>query len=98
MTKTKPPETPYGHLPPVMRLLYIREPSRSGAWLADRLSEDAAVEVQLDVQTATAAMIRLREESFDEHLLEYPQYTRPAYIRPLPQWLGCERSRSTRYL
>ncbi len=54
-----------------MRLLYIREPSRSGAWLADRLSQDAAVEVQLDVHTATAAMARLREESFDTILISH---------------------------
>lgn len=71
MKKTKLPETPYGHLPPVMRLLYIRAPSCSGTWLADRLAEDAAVEVQLDVQTATAAMARLREESFDTILISH---------------------------
>ena len=71
MKKSKLPITPNGHLPPVMRLLHVQDPVNAGTWLADRLSEDTAVEIQLEVHDPATAMSRLREEPFDAVLISH---------------------------
>ena len=69
MPKTTLPETPYGHLPPGMRLLYVCHDPDSEPWLADRFLEDSAVDVRLEAQTPATTMTLLREEAYDAVLI-----------------------------
>ena len=64
--KTAPPElpaTPWGYLPPSMRVLYVTTTRRGGAWLAESFAGDSACRVALEeAQGAAAGLERLREQ------------------------------------
>lgn len=64
------PTTPWGCLPPRMRLLFICGPRRKGGWLAEAFASDSACEVQLETAQGVAVGLgRLREELFDAVLI-----------------------------
>ncbi len=66
------PATPWGLLPPRMRVLYVSAPRRTGAWLADAFAGDSACQVILEeVCGATAGLARLRDEVFDALLVSH---------------------------
>jgi DNA-binding response OmpR family regulator len=68
----KLPATPWGQLPPQMRVLFITSQQRTGAWLAEALASDSASEVQLEEAVGIAAgLARLREELFDAVLVSH---------------------------
>jgi CheY-like chemotaxis protein len=72
--KTAPelPATPWGFLPPVMRVLYVTTPKRGGAWLAESFALDSACQVVLDeAHGAAAGLERLREQVFDAVLISH---------------------------
>jgi DNA-binding NarL/FixJ family response regulator len=59
-------------LPPRMRVLYITTRQRTGAWLAEALRADSAVQVELEEALAAAAgLARLRDEIFDVVLVSH---------------------------
>ena len=65
------PATPWGLLPPRMRVLYITTPRRTGAWLAEAFASDSACQVSLDEAIGAAAgLARLREQTYDAVLVE----------------------------
>jgi len=67
------PTTPYGELPPVMRVLDISDTDSSASkltnadatWLEECLANDSAIAVKLEPATLEAAMTLLRQEVFD---------------------------------
>ncbi len=64
------PATPWGFLPPRMRLLFISGPQRRGGWLADAFASDSACDVLLESSVGVAeGLARLREELFDAVLI-----------------------------
>ena len=64
------PKTPWGLLPPRMRVLYVCTRGRTGGWLADALAADSASDVVLDeVNSVSTGLERLRDELFDAVLL-----------------------------
>lgn len=66
------PATPWGLLPPRMRVLYIRTSRRTGAWLAEAFAGDSACEVTLEEAAgATAGLTRLRDQVFDAVLVSH---------------------------
>ena len=66
------PATPWGFLPPRMRVLYITTPRRTGAWLAEAFANDSACEVTLEeAQGAAAGLERLRDQIFDAVLISH---------------------------
>lgn len=73
MADDKFPTTPYGELPPVMRVLDISETNSSASelndgdatWLEECLAKDSAIAVRLEPATLEAAMKLLRQEVFD---------------------------------
>src|SRR6202043_576546 len=66
------PATPWGLLPPRMRVLHITTPRRTGAWLAEAFASDSACEVTLEVATGAAAgLARLRETVYDAVLVSH---------------------------
>ncbi len=66
------PATPWGILPPRLRVLYVTTPSRTGAWLAEAFAGDSACEVQLEeAHGATAGFEQLREVLFDAVLVSH---------------------------
>ncbi len=66
------PATPWGFLPPRMRVLYITTPRRTGSWLAEAFTSDSACEVTLEeAQGAAAGLARLRERVFDAVLVSH---------------------------
>ncbi len=68
----KLPPTPWGYLPPRIRVLLIAGPRRSGAWLASALAADSATAVQLEEAAGIAAgLLRLRDELFDAVLVSH---------------------------
>lgn len=68
----KPPSAAWHGLPPVMRVLYITCRRRTGRWLAEAFTDDAAVEVHLEEAMGTAAgLARLRDEVFDAVLVSH---------------------------
>ncbi len=68
----KLPPTPWGHLPPQMRVLLIAGPLRHGGWLADALAADSATDVQLEEAAGIAAgLMRLRDALFDAVLVSH---------------------------
>lgn len=68
----KLPTTPWGLLPPRMRVLFITGPKRTGRWLADAMAADSAAEVLLDeVQGIAAGAARLRNDVFDAVLVSH---------------------------
>lgn len=71
-TEKKLPTTPWGCLPPQMRVLFITGPHRTGGWLTEALASDSASDVQL-VEAAGIAqgIVHLREELFDAVLVSH---------------------------
>ncbi|MHB0957708.1 MAG: PleD family two-component system response regulator [Pirellulaceae bacterium] len=68
----KLPATPWGHLPPRMRVLFITGPHRTGAWLAEAFASDSASEVQLEEARGVAlGLAKLRDELFDAVLVSH---------------------------
>ncbi len=68
----KLPPTPWGYLPPRMRVLLIAGPLRTGGWLADALAQDSASDVQLETIVGLGAgLARLRDERFDAVLVSH---------------------------
>ena len=66
------PATPWGILPPRMRVLYITTPRRTGAWLAEAFASDSACQVTMDeAQGAAAGLARLRDQAFDAVLVSH---------------------------
>jgi DNA-binding NarL/FixJ family response regulator len=66
------PVTPWGLLPPRLRVLYVATSRRTGAWLAEAFASDSACEVILDeARGAAAGVARLREEPFDAVLVSH---------------------------
>jgi CheY-like chemotaxis protein len=66
------PRTPWGSLPPRMRVLYITTPAGTGGWLADAFASDSASDVQLErVLGVAAGLGRLRSELFDAILISH---------------------------
>ncbi|MCO6453729.1 MAG: response regulator transcription factor [Pirellulaceae bacterium] len=64
------PATPWGHLPPQLRVLLITGEPRIGTGLAAALGQDKAAEIQLEVAASAAAgLARLRDEAFDAVLI-----------------------------
>jgi DNA-binding NarL/FixJ family response regulator len=73
-TKTaKPlPATPWGLLPPALRVLHITSPRRTGAWLAEAFASDSACAVTVsEVYGAAAGAAELRERVFDAVLVSH---------------------------
>ena len=72
LENTKLPATPWGLLPPRMRVLFITGNGRTGGWLAEAFAADSASEVMLDevlgIQTGLA---RLRDELYDAVLVSH---------------------------
>lgn len=70
--KAKLPATPWGHLPPSMRVLFITGAQRTGGWLADAFASDSATEVVLEEVLGIAnGVSRLRDDSFDAVLISH---------------------------
>jgi CheY-like chemotaxis protein len=68
----RPLDAPCGFLPPQLRVLFIRGPSRPGGWLADALASDRACEVFLEEAAgATEGMSCLRDDRFDTILVSH---------------------------
>jgi DNA-binding response OmpR family regulator len=66
------PATPWGFLPPRMRVLHIMTPRRAGAWLAEAFASDSACAVTLEeAMGAAAGLARLREVVFDAVLISH---------------------------
>ena len=66
------PTTPWGLLPPRMRVLYIATPRRTGAWLAEAFASDSACAVTLDEAGGGAAgLAALRERTYDAVLVSH---------------------------
>ncbi|MCA9211768.1 MAG: hypothetical protein KDB27_01790 [Planctomycetales bacterium] len=65
-TETAIPETPWGMLPPRLRVLFVCEKSKVGSWIAGSLSNDAICKVHVcEAANPLLALERLREETFD---------------------------------
>lgn len=66
------PATPWGLLPPRLRVLFITGPKRTGRWLADTMAADRACEVSLDeVRGAAAGAAKLRDDVYDAILISH---------------------------
>lgn len=71
-TEKKLPTTPWGCLPPQMRVLFITGPHRTGGWLTEALASDSASDVQLVEAVGIAqGIVHLREELFDAVLVSH---------------------------
>lgn len=59
-------------LPPRMRVLYIATTHRTGAWLAEALAADSAMDIHLEEAAGSmAGLARLRDEIFDAVLVSH---------------------------
>ena len=68
----KLPATPWGHLPPRMRILFITGQQRTGGWLAEAFASDSASDVQLDETVGIAdGLAMLRDALFDAVLVSH---------------------------
>ena len=66
------PATPWGLLPPRLRVLYVTTPQRTGAWLAEAFACDSACKVVLEeARGAAAGLARLRERAFEAVLVSH---------------------------
>jgi len=64
--------TPWGELPPRMRLLFVTGPQRTGGWLAEAIASDSASQVHLEQASGmTEGMTRLRDDPFDAVLVSH---------------------------
>ncbi len=68
------PATPWGHVPPRMRILFITGPHRTGSWLAEAFAADSASDVDLvEAAGISAGLARLREELYDAVLVSHEE-------------------------
>jgi DNA-binding response OmpR family regulator len=68
----KLPATPWGLLPPRMRVLFITGAGRTGGWLAEAFAADSASEVLLDeILGVQNGLARLRDELYDAVLVSH---------------------------
>jgi DNA-binding response OmpR family regulator len=68
--KRKTTTSPWGHLPPRMRVLFITGGQRTGSWLAEAFASDSACEVALERAIGVSeGVARLRDEVFDAVLI-----------------------------
>lgn len=66
------PATPWGLLPPRLRVLYVTTPRRTGGWLAEAFASDSACQVHMaEANGAADGLARLREEPFDAVLVSH---------------------------
>jgi CheY-like chemotaxis protein len=66
------PATPWGLLPPRMRVLYITTPRRAGAWLAEAFASDSACQVRMEEAVGAAAGLEcLHDQAFDAVLISH---------------------------
>jgi AmiR/NasT family two-component response regulator len=66
------PATPWGLMPPRMRVLYVTTAGRTGGWLAEAFAGDSACEVTLEETCGAAAGVaRLRDRLFDAVLVSH---------------------------
>ncbi len=71
-TEKKLPATPWGHVPPRMRILFITGPQRTGGWLAEAFAADSVSDVMLVESVGIAAgLSKLRDELFDAVLVSH---------------------------
>ena len=76
----KLPATPWGHLPPRMRVLFITGLNRTGGWLAEAFAADSASEVMLEEAVGVASgLARLRDEVFDAVLISHDEENLDAF-------------------
>jgi CheY-like chemotaxis protein len=67
---TRLPKTPWGHLPPRLKVLFIRGRRRTGGWLAEALATDSATEsVLVEREGLPAGLAELRDEAYDAILI-----------------------------
>ena len=70
--ETGSPATPWGMLPPSLRILFVCEKSHSGNWIADSLAHDAVCQVKVaETANPLLALERLREETFEAVLVAH---------------------------
>ncbi len=70
--KVSLPSTPWGLLPPRMRVLFVTGPRRAGEWLAQAFAADSASDIALDEAVGIAAGVaRLRDEAYDAVLISH---------------------------
>ena len=68
----KLPATPWGHVPPRMRVLFITSPERTGSWLAEAFATDSVSDVLLVEAIGIATgLSKLRDELFDAVLVSH---------------------------
>ena len=68
----KLPATPWGHVPPRMRVLFVSGPQRTGSWLAEAFAADSASDVVLVESVGIAVgLSKLRDELFDAVLVSH---------------------------
>ena len=66
------PATPWGYLPPRMRVLYITTSRRTGSWLAEAFASDSACAVNLDEAVGAAdGIAQLRDQIYDAVLVSH---------------------------
>jgi DNA-binding response OmpR family regulator len=59
-------------LPPRMRVLYVSDPRRTGAWLIEALADEGGTDVELEEAVGSAAgLSKLREENYDAVLVSH---------------------------
>ncbi len=59
-------------IPPIMRVLYITDPQRTGGWLAEAFATESPSEIRLqEVVGSAAGLARLRDEVFDIVLVSH---------------------------
>lgn len=62
--------TPWGQLPPRLKVLFIRGPRRTGGWLAEAFAADSASEITLvERQGMAAGLAELRDDAYDAVLI-----------------------------
>ncbi len=70
----KLPATPWGHVPPRMRVLFITGPQRTGSWLAEAFAADSASDVVLiEAEGIAVGLSKLRDELFDAVLVSHEE-------------------------
>ncbi|HEX3726218.1 MAG TPA: hypothetical protein VHV08_08240 [Pirellulales bacterium] len=66
------PATPWGLLPPRLRVLFVATPRRTGDWLAEVFAGDSACQVSVEEAMGPAAALTvLREQAFDVVLVTH---------------------------
>lgn len=69
MYEDKLPQSEFGQLPPIMRVLEIT-PDRAPSWLEECLADDSAMAVKLESASLDAAMTLLREQVYDAVIVQ----------------------------